>query len=78
MNYSLYACALVHRYGREILASPGMQQSRLYLQHGHVSVYSHSLAVALVCVAIATRLHIPADHRALVGGAMLCEYLLYH
>lgn len=77
MNYSLYACALVHRYGREILASPGMQQSRLYLQHGHVSVYSHSLAVALACVAIATRLHIRADQRALVRGALLHDYFLY-
>lgn len=68
---------VVRRFGADILASPGMQRERQFMQHGSVSVYAHSLAVAVMCVAIARRLPLRFDTAALVRGALLHDYFLY-
>ena len=69
------------RYGADILYSPGMQLEKDFLQHGEVSVFAHSIAVACVCLLIARLLSrclkIRLNERALVRGALLHDYFLY-
>ena len=67
----------VCRYGADILASPGMRMSRRFVQHGRVSVYAHSLSVAVVCLALARALRLRVNEPALVRGALLHDYFLY-
>lgn len=64
-------------YGSDILESANMQLEKQYLQHGSVSVYQHSLGVAYLCLALADKLHVRVDRRALVRGALLHDYFLY-
>ena len=69
--------SLVRRHGGDILSSPGMLRQRRYMQHGRVSVYRHSLAVALMCVKLSRALRLRVDERSLVRGALLHDYFLY-
>lgn len=68
---------IVRQYGRDILRSGGMQQEKAFMQHGSVSVYGHSLMVAVLCVKIARALAIRVNTRSLVRGALLHDYFLY-
>ncbi len=67
----------VKRLGAAILRSDGMKKERGFLQHGNVSVYEHSLGVALACVKLARLLRVKVDERSLVRGALLHDYFLY-
>ena len=69
--------ALLRRYGGDILSSPGMRSQRGVMQHGRVSVYRHSVAVALMCLKLARGLRLQVNERALVRGALLHDYFLY-
>ena len=68
---------LVRRHGADILSSPGMRRERSFVQHGSVSVYQHSLMVAMTCVRLTRALRLRVDERALVRGALLHDYFLY-
>lgn len=68
---------LVRLHGGDILASRGMRLSRGFLQHGRVSVFRHSLGVALMSVKLSRGLRLRVDERALVRGALLHDYFLY-
>ncbi len=65
------------RYGRDIIDSPGMQQSKKFVHHGDVSVYDHSIHVAASCLAIARKLKWEVDERSLVRGALMHDYFQY-
>lgn len=43
-------------HGGDILKSPGMQIAKENMQHGSVSVFEHSVCVALVCLCLVHRL----------------------
>lgn len=68
---------IVYRYGAEILASPGMEQSKNYIQHGNTSIYEHSFSTALMCLYITRGLRLKVDEKAMVRGALLHDYFLY-
>ncbi len=68
---------LIRRYGGDILASEGMRLSRGFVQHGSVSVFQHSLGVAVLCLKLARGLRLKVDEPALVRGALLHDYFLY-
>lgn len=68
---------LVQKYGSAILQSHGMQLEKTFLQHGTISVYDHSVAVAILCVKIASNLPLQTDTASLVRGALLHDYFLY-
>lgn len=68
---------IVYAYGADILNSDGLQASKEYIQHGHISVYDHSLNVAVLCVWLADKLHVRVDIQALITGALLHDYFLY-
>ena len=59
---------LLQQYGGDILTSQGMDQEKRFMQHGSVSVYEHSVAVALMCLQLAALLHLRTNTRSLVRG----------
>lgn len=67
----------IQMYGSDILSSPTYQSQRSFIQHGTVSVYSHCVNVAMMCLKIVTIFHLHVDERALVRGALLHDYFLY-
>lgn len=67
----------VIRYGSDILSSEKMQITKKNIQHRRVSVYEHSLGVALMSVYIIKRFNIDADIPSVVRGALLHDYFLY-
>ncbi len=67
----------INKYGGDILASDGMQSEKRFMQHGCVSTYEHSLDVAVMCLRLSKKLHIRADKKSLVRGALLHDYYLY-
>lgn len=68
---------LIKENGEDILASDNFQKTRDFIQHGTMSVNSHSLNVAKYSLSISRKLGIPCDQRALVRGALLHDYFLY-
>lgn len=80
MNESIYRKILL-KHGADILFSPNMQSEKQFLQHGKVSVFTHSVAAACTCIRIArilrVRLGIRLNERALIRGALLHDYFLY-
>lgn len=72
-----YSASLIKKYGGAILKSDGMRREKRFRQHGNVSVYAHSVSVAIMCVKIANRLPIKTDTKSLVRGALLHDYFLY-
>ncbi len=68
---------MIEEYGGDILASSGMQAEKGFLQHGGVSTYAHSVAVAEMCLLLVRKFHIGVDDRSLVRGALLHDYFLY-
>lgn len=71
------SCRTVIRLGGNILKSRGMSLERSFRQHGNVSVYQHSVRVAVLCVTIASVLPFRTDLSSLVRGALLHDYFLY-
>ncbi len=62
---------------RPILRSRNMQLTKTFIQHGRVSVFAHSLAVAAYSEKLARALKIRHDARSLIRGALLHDFFLY-
>lgn len=54
-----------------------MQKTKKLTQHGNVSVFAHSVAVAHYSIKLAKKLGIAFDRRSLIRGAMLHDFFLY-
>jgi len=61
----------------EIIDTPEMQKSKNFVQHGKVSVFSHSVAVADYSCRVARNMRLNVDFRSLVRGALLHDFFLY-
>ena len=68
---------LLETYAGDILHSKGMDMEKRFFQHGTVTVFDHSVAVALTCLQLAALLRLRTDTRSLVRGALLHDYFLY-
>lgn len=68
---------VIKRHGRDILKSSGMKKEHKFIQHGNISVFKHSLSVAMMCVSIADKIPFKVNKRSLVRGALLHDYFLY-
>ena len=68
---------LLETYAGDILHSKGMDMEKRFFQHGTVTVYDHSVGVALMCLQLAALLRLRTDTRSLVRGALLHDYFLY-
>ena len=62
-------------HGSDILASANMQLEKQFMQHGNVSVFDHSVAVACTCIWLADRLRIRVDERA--GAGARCSTIIF-
>ena len=68
---------MVHKRGADILKSANMQKEKKFLQHGKVSVYSHSVRVAVLSLFLAELLRVKVNKEAMMRGALLHDYFLY-
>ena len=68
---------MVHKRGADILKSANMQKEKKFLQHGKVSVYTHSVRVAVLSLFLAELLRVKVNEEAMMRGALLHDYLLY-
>lgn len=66
-----------HKAAAEIVNNKKMQSTKKCIQHGNVSVYGHSAAVAAYSVKLAEKLGIKYDKRSLIRGALLHDFFLY-
>ncbi|MCL2633882.1 MAG: HD domain-containing protein [Oscillospiraceae bacterium] len=69
--------SLFNEAAKDILSTPEMRQSKKYIQHGKVTVYSHSIAVAKYSQAFARKIRLRVDERSLIRGALLHDFFLY-
>ena len=69
--------AVVRKLGRDILVTESFQSEENYIQHGEITCYEHSLAVAYMCVYFARKFRLRLDLRSVVRGALLHDYFLY-
>lgn len=63
--------------GEDILRSGNFNKTRTFIQHGNMTVNSHSMNVARYSLAISEKLHIPCNRKELIRGALLHDYFLY-
>lgn len=60
-----------------ILLNEKMQLTKKFVQHGKVSVFAHSVAVAVYSERLARALKIRHDMKSLIRGALLHDFFLY-
>lgn len=68
---------MIKFYGKEILESENFKKEKQFIQHGTITVYEHSINVAIACLKIAKYINLPVDQKALIRGALLHDYFLY-
>lgn len=64
-------------YGKDILSSKNMQDTKHIPHHGQISVYEHCISVTYVSLLICQTLHLRIDEKSLIRGALLHDYYLY-
>lgn len=60
-----------------IVKNEKMQSTKSCVQHGDVSVFAHSMAVAAYSIKLADKLGIKYDRKSLIRGALLHDFFLY-
>ncbi len=68
---------IVRKYGSDILDNEDMQLEKTFRQHGNVSVYEHSINVAVMALVIARHTDINIDEKSMIRGALLHDFFLY-
>lgn len=68
---------LLYSYGGEVLNSDKYKTLKKYIQHGSVTVYEHSIHVAMFALKMNRKLGLNCRERDLVRGALLHDYFLY-
>lgn len=62
---------------RELEKDGRLESEKYFIQHGHTTVYEHSIRVAQVSLYIASKLKIKVNVKDLIRGALLHDYFLY-
>lgn len=68
---------VLKKYAEDILNSENFKSTKLYIQHGNMSVQEHCINVAKMSLMIRDKLGIQCNIRDLVRGALLHDYFLY-
>lgn len=74
----LDAMPCLQDYAWDLLHSPGMELQKSTPHHRETSTYTHSVAVARMCLRIAVFLRMPVEPKSLIRGALLHDYYLYN
>lgn len=69
--------AFFESVAREIVGKARYDEMKAWISHSDVTVYQHCIKVARRAFALAERLGIACDRRALIRGALLHDYYLY-
>lgn len=62
---------------RELLESGEVQRMNQFIQHANVTTLEHSISVAYYSYWLCRRLHLHADCRSIIRGALLHDFFLY-
>lgn len=68
---------LLKKHAGDILSSEKFLVLKTFIQHGNVTVFEHSIHVALCAIKLNRKLGINARERQMVRGALLHDYFLY-
>ncbi len=68
---------ILAEHGGDILGSEKYQRLKSFIQHGNVTVYEHSIHVALCAIKLNKKLGIKGREREIVRGSLLHDYFLY-
>ncbi len=68
---------IFHQAILPIVNTEKMQSTKNCIQHGNVSVFAHSMAVARYSIKLAEALGIKYDRKSLIRGAILHDFFLY-
>lgn len=68
---------VLKKYAEDILNSENFKSTKLYIQHGNMSVQEHCINVAKMSLMIRDKFGIKCNVRDLVRGALLHDYFLY-
>lgn len=69
--------SLFEKIAEPIVTHHKMLSTKKLIQHGNVSVFAHSLAVAAYSEKLAIKLGIDYDRKSLIRGALLHDFFLY-
>lgn len=61
----------------DIIGNPLVRSTQGFVQHGHVSVFTHTVMVAHYSARLARAWHIKCDIGSLIRGALLHDFFLY-
>ena len=64
-------------YSMDILKDKSMLSSRHNVQHGDISVFTHSIMVAKYCYLLNRRYKLGCNPKTLIRGALLHDFFLY-
>ena len=67
----------IKEYLNGIIETPQAQSMKTFIQHGHITTYSHVLNVVCMSCRMDERLHAHCDKRSLIRGAFLHDFYLY-
>ena len=67
----------ITRYLTGIIDTPQAQSMKTFIQHGHITTYTHVLNVVCMSCIVDERLHAGSDRRSLIRGAFLHDFYLY-
>ncbi len=77
MRLTAKDCERIHRLLSGYEKQPEVQLMKRYLQHGKTNTYEHCMNVVRLSYWLNQRLHLKADERALLIGALLHDFYLY-
>ncbi|MBQ9902071.1 MAG: HD family phosphohydrolase [Clostridia bacterium] len=60
-----------------IIETPQAQSMKTFIQHGHITTYTHVMNVVCMSCLVDERLHAHCDKRSLIRGAFLHDFYLY-
>lgn len=69
--------ACIVRYLSSIIDTPQAQSMKTFIQHGHITTYTHVLNVVCMSCKVDEKLHAHSDKQSLIIGAFLHDYYLY-
>lgn len=69
--------ACIVRYLSGIIDTPQAQSMKTFIQHGHITTYTHVLNVVCMSCKVDEKLHAHSDKQSLIIGAFLHDYYLY-